>query len=85
MVGLLALAHDRACEAELADAIAADLDAGRLPDLDRLRERFLPSASSIPEVVVEMASLSLYDELATVTALTAIPEVMPACAVEVAA
>ena len=28
MVGLLALAHDRACEAELADAIDADLDAG---------------------------------------------------------
>ena len=28
MVGLLALAHDRACEAELAHAIDADLDAG---------------------------------------------------------
>ena len=68
MVGLLALAHDRACEAELADAITADLDAGRLPDLDRLREQFAPDAASIPEVVVEMASLSLYDELATVTA-----------------
>ena len=27
MVGLLALAHDRACEAELADAIAAELRA----------------------------------------------------------
>jgi hypothetical protein len=40
IVGLLALAHDRACEAELADAIDADLDAGCLPDLDRLRERF---------------------------------------------
>jgi hypothetical protein len=33
MVGLLALAHDRACEAELAHAIEADLDAGSLPDL----------------------------------------------------
>jgi hypothetical protein len=40
MVGLLALAHDRACEAELADAIDADLDAGVLPDLVGLRERF---------------------------------------------
>lgn len=93
MVGLLALAHDRACEAELADVIAADLDAGRLPDLDRLRERFLPDAASIPEVVVELASLSLYDELATVTAPVSdsgLPEacmlVMPeACALEVAA
>ena len=67
MVGLLALAHDRACEAELADAIAADLDAGRLPDLARLRERFQPDAASVPDVVVELASLALYDELATVT------------------
>ena len=77
MVGLLALAHDRACEAELADAIEADLDAGRLPDLDRMRERFLPDAASIPDVVVELAPLSSYDELATVTT--------PAPAVEIAA
>jgi transposase InsO family protein len=77
MVGLLALAHDRACEAELADAIDADLDAGHLPDLDRLRERFLPDAATIPDVVVELAPLSLYDELATVTT--------PAPAMEIAA
>jgi hypothetical protein len=77
MVGLLALAHDRAREAELADAIDADLDAGRLPDLDRLRERFLPDAAAIPDVVVELVPLSLYDELATVTT--------PAPAVEIAA
>ena len=75
MVGLRALAHDRVCEAELADAIAADLDAGRLPDLASLRERFLPDAASIPQVVVEMASLSLYDELATVTTPAPILEV----------
>jgi len=84
MVGLLALAHDRVCEAELADAIAAELDAGRLPDLDRLRERFAPDAASIPEVVVELASLSLYDELATVTTPASISQVMPAaCTMEV--
>jgi len=77
MVGLLALAHDRACEAELADAIGAELDAGRLPDLDRLRERFLPDAATIPNVVVELAPLSHYDELASVS--------MPASAVEIAA
>jgi len=75
MVGLLALAHDRACEAELATLIEADLDAGRLPDLDRLRERFAPDAASIPQVVVELASLSLYDELATVTTPAPILEV----------
>ena len=66
MVGLLALAHDRACEAELAEAIAADLDAGRLPDLERLRDRFRPEAASIPDIVVELVPLSAYDELATV-------------------
>jgi len=38
MVGLLAIAHDRACEAALAHAIDADLDAGSLPDLASLRE-----------------------------------------------
>jgi hypothetical protein len=31
MVGLLALAHDRACETELAHAIDADLDAAVCP------------------------------------------------------
>ena len=33
MVDLLALAHDRGCEAELAAHLAADLEAGRLPDM----------------------------------------------------
>ena len=35
MVGLLALAHDRACEAELAAIHDADLAAGKLPDRRR--------------------------------------------------
>src|SRR4030088_2021624 len=42
VVGLLALAHDRACEAELAQAIDAELDAGRPPNLDALGRRFAP-------------------------------------------
>ena len=66
MVGLLALAHDRACEAELAHAIEADLDAGDLPDLDRLRDRFKPDRTAIPDVVVKLTPLSAYDELAAV-------------------
>ena len=66
MVGLLALAHDRACEAELAEIIEAELDAGRLPDLDTLGRRFAPNATVIPDVTVEPASLHLYDELSTV-------------------
>jgi len=65
-VGLLALAHDRACEAELAEAIEAELDAGKLPDLDRLRERFTPDRAAIPDVAVVLTPLSAYDELAAV-------------------
>ena len=71
MVGLLALAHDRACELELAQAIDADLDAGVLPDLDQLRERFKPDRAAIPDVAVELVPLSAYDELAAVRAPTA--------------
>ena len=66
MVGLLALAHDRACEAELAEAINADLDAGVLPDLVGLRERFTPDQIAIPDVAVELVPLAAYDELAAV-------------------
>jgi hypothetical protein len=65
-VELLALAHERACEAELADAIAADLDAGRLPDLGSLCARFRPEAMPIPNVAVQLASLEAYDELAAI-------------------
>ena len=65
MVGLLALAHERACEAELAEVINAELDAGRLLDLDALRERFKPpvTSTSIPEVVIALTPLHVYDEL----------------------
>jgi hypothetical protein len=68
MVGLLALAHDRACEADLAHAIDADLDAGSLPDLASLRDRFKPDQAAIPHVAVELVPLSAYDELAAVRA-----------------
>ena len=69
-VELLALAHERACEAELAEAISADLDAGRLPDLAALRARFRPAETAIPNVAVELAPLRVYDELAEVDART---------------
>ena len=66
MVGLLALAHERACEAELAQAIDAELDAGMLPDPDLMGPRFAPDAATIPHVTVALVPLSVYDELATV-------------------
>lgn len=63
MVELLALAHERACEAELADILAADLDAGRAPDMAALRTRFAPDPAALPEVVVTLAPLSIYNVL----------------------
>lgn len=65
-VELLALAHERACEAELAMMIDTGLDAGHLPDLDRLRACFVSDDTPVPEVVVALAALSAYDELASV-------------------
>ena len=85
-VALLALAHDRACEAELAAAIEADLDAGRLPDPAQLRDRFQPDTAAIPDVTVELVPLSAYDELAVVHQHPACLNVAPqTCALEVAA
>jgi hypothetical protein len=65
-VELLALAHDRACEAALAKAIEAVLDAGELPDPAQLRDRFKPDAAAIPDVTVELVPLTAYEELAVV-------------------
>jgi hypothetical protein len=66
MVGLLGLAHDQACEAELAEAIDAELVAVRLPDLDTLGRRFASHPATLPDVTVVLAPLCLYDELSTV-------------------
>jgi hypothetical protein len=66
IVGLLALAHERACEGELALAIDAELEAGRLPNLKILSERFGPSISAAPTVIIHLPSLAAYDEIAAV-------------------
>src|SRR5262249_14609972 len=65
MVGLLALAHERACEAELAEVLDVELDAGRMPDLDAMHRRFTPAKSTMPNVTVELADLASYDALLT--------------------
>jgi hypothetical protein len=64
MVGLLMLAHEQACEGELADHITRELDAGRLPDLKTMREHFAPTVGAVPEITVALASLASYDEIA---------------------
>jgi hypothetical protein len=63
MVNLLALAHERGCEAELATLLAADLAAGQLPDLAALRERFAPDPAALPEIVVHLTPLTAYEAL----------------------
>ena len=63
MVGLLALAHDRACEAELAIALEAILDAGEVPDLATLQREFMPASVPVPEVTVTIPAAMAYDAL----------------------
>ncbi len=63
MVDLLALAHDRGCEAELAQVLAADLAADRLPDMTTLRARFSPDPAALPTVVVHLTPLVAYEAL----------------------
>jgi hypothetical protein len=62
-VDLLALAHDRGCEAELAAQIEEDLRQNRLPDMAALRALFSPPVEALPKVEVRMADLSSYDQL----------------------
>ncbi len=63
IVELLSLAHDRACEAELAHVLEGYLATDALPDLAALRTRFAPDPSRLPHVVVELAPLSAYETL----------------------
>ncbi len=61
-VDLLALAHDRGCEAELAAQIEEDLRQNRLPDMAALRVLFSPPAEALPQVEVRLADLSSCDQ-----------------------
>jgi len=63
MVELLRLAHERGCEAQLAELLSADLAARRLPDLDALWRRFGPDPARLPDVRVQLAPLTDYEAL----------------------
>ena len=63
MVDLLALAHERGCEAELAMLLAADLAAAQLPDIAALRARFAPDPAALPVIVVHLTPLIAYEAL----------------------
>ena len=64
MVELLALAHERGCESELADLLAADLERRAIcPTSAALRIRFAPDPAPLPNVVVQLAPLAAYEAL----------------------
>ena len=64
MVGLLALAHDENCEAELASLVAKALDDGQLPDARQLRDRLKPRHRDLPsDVPVRLTALASFDTL----------------------
>ncbi len=60
-VELLALAHDRGCERELAEELEGVLDAGQLPDPVALRRQFGPDPSALPTVTVQQVGLDCYE------------------------
>ena len=62
-VGLLTLAHEENCEAELAAAIDHALKTGRLPDPGKLKARFAPQRGKMPSVDVARAPLVGYGAL----------------------
>ena len=63
MVGLLALAHDRCCEAALATLLADLLKAGELPELGPLEAHFAPDSQSLPHLDVRLGSPADYNDL----------------------
>lgn len=68
MVGLLHLAAHNGCEADLAEHLAALLDADQLPDLAAIRDRFArPQPAVKPEPFVAAPDLGSYDQLLTQT------------------
>lgn len=65
-VDILALAHDRGCEAELATVISGLLAANELPDMAAMRARFSPDPAFLPDITVPVTPLSDYNALLAV-------------------
>jgi hypothetical protein len=63
MVELLAIAHERGCESELADELSACREARQLPDIAAIRARFAPDPAKLPNIVVNFAPLDAYEAL----------------------
>jgi hypothetical protein len=65
MVSLLALAHDRGCEAELAVALTEQIAHPEPAKIDvaALQTRFAPVPARMPDVVVNLPPVASYDLL----------------------
>ena len=63
IVALLEMAARDGVEGVLAERLDALLVAGVLPDLKRLREEFAPRTTEVPQITVEIPSVSHYDAL----------------------
>jgi hypothetical protein len=63
MVGLLDLAGNGGCEAELAQRLALLLDRGESPDLEQLRFELAPRPAHYQDVTVMLPELAAYDRL----------------------
>lgn len=64
MVDLLFIAHEQACEVELAHLLAADLDAGQVPNPKTLASRLAPRHMELPkDVAVTHPTLHSFDAL----------------------
>lgn len=62
-VELLSLAHERACEGQLASVLEQLLSDQQMPDLNALRARFAPDPARLPAIRVHLAPLSSYEAL----------------------
>src|ERR1035437_3881774 len=63
MVGLLDLAGNGGCEAELAQRLGLLLVSGEIPDLDQLKQEMAPRPALSPHVTVVLPALASYDQL----------------------
>ena len=65
MVSLLALAHDRGCEAELAAALTEQMARAEPTKIDvaALQTRFAPVPTKMPVIVVNLPPVASYDLL----------------------
>ena len=63
MTDLLALAHERGCESELADKLCTALETGQLPDIAALRAHFAPDPAALPNVEIHLVPLNVYEAL----------------------